>query len=77
MRIVTRQAKDLKWWRALSANDKEYFLAYDWHLRETEAHEFKAAVERINEAGKKKGFGIIVTLLYAIYKTLALALRAK
>ncbi len=77
MRIVTRQAKDLNWWRQLKASDKEWFLSYDWYLRETEVNEFNAMAEKINAASEKKGFGVIVVLLYAIFKTLALALRAK
>ena len=72
MRIITRQAKDLNWWRQLNENDKEWFLAYDIHLKETEFKRFKILNEMIVEASKKKGFGVIGALLNAIFRAVSL-----
>jgi hypothetical protein len=72
MRIVTRQTKDLEWWRQLPETDKEWFLAYDVHLQESEVTRYKKLSEAISESGKKKGFGVIAVLLQAIFKSVAI-----
>lgn len=75
MRIVTRQKWTLSQWRRLNSSDKEWYVAYDAYLLENEAERYKTMTEAIEQAGKKKGFGVIAVMLHALFKLWALRLN--
>lgn len=72
MRIVTAQGKDLNWWRNQSENDREWLQAWYEYQDDREAERNKGLNEAIKTASEKKGFGVIVVLLYAIFQILGL-----
>jgi hypothetical protein len=66
-------SKDLEWWRQLNENDKEWMIAYDIHLKETEFKRFRFLNDAITESSKKKNsFAVIGTLLNAIFRAVSL-----